>query len=170
MKCSIGFSTTSSLASKTIRLIAGGKTTHCYVGISDKFLGIPVVLHSDYNGVVIESRKIFDQRNITLIEFEFDSDNTRAAITNNMKYLGLKYDYRALKDWAWALMFQKWVEKKIERPFDDPKKIICVDFAIKVLNDMGESELPLGRMIPTTFLQWCEENYEAKGWVRNEVT
>lgn len=166
MKCSIGFSTTNSIASKIIRLFIKSRMTHCYISFYDEFLKIPIIFHADYTGVVMENRAIFQKHNIIIQEFEFESDLVLRSIQKNSKYLGLKYDFPVLKDWALAIAFQRWVEKKIERPFEDPEALWCVDFALKVTNDTNETSLPLGRYLPSTLFEWCEKNYEGRGWLK----
>lgn len=117
-----------------------------------------------YHGVVVVYSSIFDKNNETFVEFEIESSDFQKSLKKNLVLLGKKYDYWNLLDWAWMITFKRWVEKKIKNPIEDPSKIICVDFVIRVLNAADLTKLTLGSMTPKNLMEWFEANYKELNW------
>lgn len=164
MKIVVGFSKTRSIPSKLIRWFLGTSFSHCYIRLWDPFWKTEQIFHSDFPGVVLTNAKIFEKENFPIEEFEVDDEKLLESLRKNYNLLGTKYDYSALFGWGWTIAFQKWIKKKIEKPFDDPKEILCVEFVIKVLNDAKIVHLPNGTLNPKTFFEWVKENHEVLGW------
>jgi hypothetical protein len=171
MKLCVGFSRTDSLISKTIRLFLGSNISHTYLRIHDEFLATPLIIHADWNGVEIMHADQFDKENIIIEEFEIIDEKLDVSLRKNLRLLGRRYDYLVLFGWAWTIAVRRWVKKKIEITiddpksiFEDPKKIICVDFIIKVLNDSSVVKLRYKNYNPKTLNEWFNLNYSSRGW------
>jgi hypothetical protein len=118
-------------------------------------------------GVIIVRGEDFNVQNIVLEEFEIDDIKLNKSIKGNLRHLGKPYDYWEIFDWALFLRFKRWFKRKVKNPLQDPKKMICVDFVLRILNDAEIINLPVGLLNPQTFRDWCMENYEKLGWKRN---
>lgn len=164
MKISIGFSRTNGYLSKTIRWFLGSDISHVYIKIEDLFLGTTLVLHADLPGVVFEDYDLFAKKNEVIEEYTIEDRRLNKSIKKNLRLLGRRYDYMELFGWAWTIAFRRWFKKKVKKPFDDPKKLICVDFAVKILNDAEISQLPNCELNPQTFRNWIRNNID-KGFV-----
>lgn len=176
MKLSVGFSRTDSLISKTIRFFLGSNISHTYLRIHDDFLGTPLIIHADWNGVEIIHADLFDKENIIIEEFEIVDERLDKALKKNLRLLGRRYDYLVLFGWAWTIAVRRWVKKKIEITiddptsiFEDPKKIICVDFIIKVLNDANVVKLRYKNYNPKSLNEWMNEHYSSFGWIKRTL-
>ena len=166
MKISLCYSTTNALYSKVIRWITKANVSHVYIRFYDETLGTDMILHSDMPGVVFNMAEIFSIKNFTTEEYEIEDERLKEAIKNNLWHLGKSYHYFKLIDWAVFIIFKRWLVRKIKNPVSNPKKLICVDFVLFILNDAGITHLPIGLMTPIDLLQWCKENYEKLGWKR----
>lgn len=166
MKIKVGFSTTNTFYSKIIRWITKGNVSHVYIKLYDETLGTDIILHSDMPGVVIGLDEIFRIKNFTVEEYEIEDDRLNKAIKDNLWHLGKSYHYFKLIDWAIFIIFKRWLVRKIKDPITNPKKLICVDFVLFILNDAGITHLPIGFMTPFDLLKWCQENFEKLGWKR----
>lgn len=166
MKVRVGFSRTNGIVSRIIRWFLGSKVSHTYIRLDDRFLGTPLVFHADYVGVVIVHAPLFEKQNIVVEEYEIENDSFDYAIKKNLALLGKKYDYWNLLGWAWVIALKRWFKRKIENPIDDPKKLICVDFVLRITNCAKATNLPLGIMTPKELRKWYTENYESLGWKR----
>ena len=123
------------------------------------------VAHADWPGVIPVPADKFDKQNVAVEEFEFDIP-VSALRYNLHKFGGNKYDYLAIFGWAWTIALRRWVKKKIENPIDDPKKMICVDFCLRVMNTAGLTKIFPTSMNPIMLLLFLRENYEALGGTR----
>jgi hypothetical protein len=166
MKIALGFSRTNNLPSKLIRLFTKGQVSHTYLRIYDTFFQQYFVLHADWDGVKIELADKFDLENNAIEEFIINDKRLNDAIRKGLWHLGKKYDYIKLFNWAWAIIFKRWIVRKVKDPVVDPKKLICVDFDLYILNDAGITNLEIGHYNPKEFLEWCRSNYEQLGWKR----
>jgi hypothetical protein len=167
MKVRIGFSTTDSWISKVIRLTLKSEISHTYIRIYDSYLGIPVCIHSELgHGVRIQPGHQFDQENRTVDEFEIENEGLCQSIRQNMRLVGRPYDNFFLFKLFWTVKFRKWAISKIIRPLDDPKKLICVEWITKLINDSQMVSLPKCIYDPQTLREWCINNYQVLGWKR----
>ena len=166
MKVSVCFSTTNSLASRVIRWLTSSNVSHVYLKIFDQTLGTYMVLHSDWDGIQFDLFEKFSINNFTVEEFEIDDPRLDGAIQKNLWHLGKFYDYRKLISWAWLIMFKRWIVRKIKEPTKDPRKIICVDYILYVLNEANLTCLPIGHLVTADLLKWHRDNYENLGWKR----
>lgn len=164
MKINVGFSRTNSIFSKLIMMFMSSNISHCYIRIEDSVLGVPVVIHSDFVGVVIEHADIFDKRNTAVEEYEIVDDNLDASIKSNLRFLGKGYDWMALFGWAPIIIFKRWIKRKIKNPTTDPKKLICVDFVLHVLNEANITTIPYGFLTPKDLREWMNEKYKELDW------
>lgn len=164
MKINVGFSKTNSIFSKLIMVFMKSDISHCYIRIEDSVLGVPVVIHSDFIGVVIEHADIFDKKNIAIEEYEINSEHLDDSIKSNLRFLGQGYDWMALFGWAWTIIFKRWVKRKIKNITVDPIKLICVDFVLHVLNEAGLTTIPYGFLTPKDLRMWMMENHQNMCW------
>ncbi len=158
MKIRVGFSTTNSWISRTIRWFIESKVSHTYIRFYDEFLGVELIMHADWDGVVIEDAELFEKQNTVIEEFEFEDPRFKASLRKNLRLLRKKYDYWNIAHWAWIITFKRWAKIKIKNPIDDPKKIWCVDFSIRNINPV--ILLPLGTMNPRTLNEWMNAHYQ----------
>lgn len=164
MRLTVGFSTTNSFISRAIRFFTGGKVSHSYVRFFDEFLRTELVFHADKPvGCAMDDWAVFKQQNVVVNEFEIDDIRTLPAIQANLHKLRKRYDWRRITSWAWFFTFKKWAKRKITSPTKDPKKLICVDFTLHILN-RGFTDLPYNHFVPNTLEDWFIENHEALGW------
>lgn len=166
MKIILGFSTTKSFVSKAIRWFTESEVSHTYIRFHDDFLDAELVMHADWPGVIIEDAELFAIQNIVVDEFEIEDPRLKAALKRNLRMLRKKYAWWNIARWAWFITFRRWVKKKIVAPTENPKKIICVDFALHVFNNGGVTDLPYDYYNPDTLRKWAIENYETLGWKR----
>lgn len=140
--------------------------SHVYIKFFDQTLGTEMILHSDMPGVVFNLAEEFKIKNFTVEEYEIEDSKLDQAIKNNLWFLGKKYDYYKLVDWAWAIVLRRWFVRKVKNPVSNPKKIICSDFVLFVLNEAELTHLPIGHLTPFDLQEWCRNNYENLGWKR----
>ncbi len=166
MKIRVGFSTTDFLHSRAIRYFIDAPISHTYIKFYDGFLGVDWVIHADWVGVVSKLGDIYDQENKIFEEYEFEDLRFKESIKKNLRLLGKKYDWGKIARWAWLIIFKRWIKKKLENPtsLENPKKIWCVDFCIKILEPV--ISLPYGTMNPKDLREWMMENYQKYGGTR----
>ena len=137
----VGFSTTQSWLSRTIRWGTKSKVSHSYMRFS---LGLgpdaqDVVLHADYRGIEVLGMKRFSAKNKVVAEFTVDVP-WRLLIAEIIEELGTPYDF-------WGLLGQgvmtmgTWFGKTWENPFQDEHLWYCSEFCAFLLEVAGE-ELP----------------------------
>lgn len=165
MRVVVGFSTSNSLVSKTIRWFIGSNVSHTYLRFIDEFLGLDLIAHADWPGVVIIAKDKFIKQNQIIEEYEFEGSNLKQALVKNFKFLGGKYDYLSILGWAWTITFRRWTKIKLKNPLDDPKSMICVDFVIRFLNNAHIANIPIGSMNPKGILMFLRDNF-----LKNRVT
>lgn len=139
--------------------------SHCYIRFYDDFLGVSIVIHADFPGVVIIPSAKFDKENIAVEEYELSDTRLKASLQRNMRLIGKKYDFANLIGWI-PIIVVKWFKRKIKNPLDDPKRMICVDFVLHVTNDAGITSIPYGILNPKELRQWFQDNCEKNGWTR----
>ena len=166
MKIRIGFSTTNSLFSRAIRYITESKVSHTYIRIYDEFLQVPLIIHSDWPGVVFDHGEQFDLDNIIVQEYEIKSPFLKPAIKHNLWHLRKKYHWLRVINLAFLVIFKRWLVRKVKNPSINPRSLICVDFILYLLNDAGLTSLPIGTMTPHELMEWFENNYEKLGWLK----
>ena len=159
MKIRIGFSRTDTFISKAIRWFLGANISHTYIRYHDEFMDLNYVVHADWPGVLPVLADRFDKENISVEEYEFEIP--KSALKRNLRLLGNRYDYLAIFGWAWTITLRRWIKKKIENPIEDPKKLICVDFCLRVLNDAKITTIPSASMNPIQLLHYLRDNYES---------
>ncbi len=162
----IGFSTTNSWYSKIIRWFMKSNVSHSYIKIYDEFLKTSLVLHADFVGTVIVHSEVFDLTNIVVEEYEINDSRLDDAIRKNLWHLGKRYDWYDMYQWMLVLMFKRWFVRKVKDPMESPKKLICVDFILYILNASGIAKFPIGLLNPQMFMEWCQNNYQNFGWKR----
>lgn len=168
MKIRVGFSRTDTLISKMIRRFLRANISHTYIRYHDEYMDIDYVVHADWPGVLPIPAERFDKENVVVEEFEFDIP--KSALKFNLhKFLGNRYDYLAILGWAWTIAFRRWMKIKLENPIDDPKKLICVDFCLRVLNAAKITNIPSTSMNPIMLLRYLRENHEQLGGARLEI-
>lgn len=168
MKFRVGFSTTASLWSKLIKLITKSNVSHVYIRLEDDFLGAQLIIHSDLYGVAIDYLDTFKQTNKIIVEYEMEHNNFEKVIKNNFKFLGKKYDYSLLFSHWWFIIFKRWFTKKIENPLVDPLKIICIDFVLRILNELEITQLPYKVLTPKDLCKFLNDHHEKEGWRKIE--
>jgi len=164
MKIIVGFSTTNSIWSRLFRWFMQANISHCYIRIFDEYLQVPLIVHADYPGVIFEHADTFDRENIIIEEFEIEDDRLVVGFQNNLRFLKMKYDWWNIFNWALVIKFQRWFKRKVKHPTEDPKKLICVEFIVRILNNSGITHLPIGMLHPKTFREWMLSNYKNFGW------
>jgi len=142
------------------------KVSHTYIKFYDVTLGIEMVAHSDFIGVVIVPLSKFVSDNIPIEEFEIIDPSLDASLRKNMRFIGRKYDFMNLIGWVPVLMFKNWFRRKIRNPLDDPQRMICVDFCLHITNDANATSLPYNILNPQELLKWFRDNYEKNKWTR----
>jgi hypothetical protein len=162
MKVSIGFSTTNTLISRIIRRLTKANISHSYIRLYDGFLGVSLVIHADFPGVVVIPASKFDKENIAIEEFEIDDPRLGESVRKNMRLIGKKYDFLNLISWLPVMIFKSWFKRKIKNPLDDPNKLICVDFCLHIMNDAGVTCLPYNVLSPKELCKWFEEWMDKK--------
>lgn len=166
MKVSICFSSTNTFISRLIRRLTHSDVSHVYLKIYDQTFATDFVVHSDWDGVQIGLLEKFEIDNFTVEKFEIDDPRLDDAVKKNLWHLGKSYDYKKLFNWAKVIIFKRWLVRKMKEPSKTPKRIICVDFVLFMLNDAEITRLPIGHLTPASFRDWCQDNYEKLGWKR----
>ncbi|MBI2449651.1 hypothetical protein HYV49_05135 [Candidatus Pacearchaeota archaeon] len=166
MKIKIGFSTSNSIISKLIRWFTKSEVSHAYIEVYDEFLQINLIIHADFQGIIIQLAKEFDIGNRRLEEYEIDDIRLDNTLKDNLWYLGKKYDYFKFINFAFFIIFKRWLIRKVKNPYIDPQKLVCVDFILYILNGAKIISLPIGYLTPKFFKDWCKENYENLNWKR----
>lgn len=165
MKVRVGFSRTNTFISKAIRIITKSEVSHVYLRIEDEFLGVPLILHSDkHPGVCVVHAPIFEADNQIIAEFEIEAKLLDYSIRKNFSLLGKEYDRWRLFAWAWVIAFSRWMKRKLQDPTEDPRKLICVDFVLLILNAAKVTNLQPGTMTPKDLYQFFQENFETENW------
>lgn len=165
MKVRVGFSRTDTFVSKAIRWFLGSNISHTYIRYHDEFMDMDWVAHADWPGVIPIPADRFEKENVAVEEYEFEIP--KAALKFNLhRFVGGRYDYLAIFGWAWTIAFRRWLKQKIKNPIDDPKKMICVDFCLRVLNTAKITNIASTSMNPIMLLQFLRENHEALGGTR----
>lgn len=165
MKVRVGFSRTNTFISKAIRIITKSEVSHVYLRIEDEFLGVPLILHSDkHPGVCVVHAPIFEADNEIVAEFEIEAELLEYAIRKNFSLLGKEYDKWRLFAWAWVIAISRWVHRKLRDPTEDPRKLICVDFVLLVLNAAKITNLGLGSMTPKDLHQYFKQHFSIENW------
>lgn len=168
MKLIVGFSTTSSWYSRLIRWFTESEVSHTYVRVYDEFIGEWLIIHADMPGVIIETQQVFKAKNLVIEEFEIEDTNLRKSLRTNLRHLGKKYDWFNILGWVWVITFKRWFKRKIENPLSNPKRLVCVDFVSRVLNDAGVTTLPLGKLHPKGLRKVFNNVYNTMGWKKLE--
>lgn len=169
MKVRVGFSTTNGWYSRIIRWFINAQVSHTYIRIYDDYLDAPLIIHADIPGVIVEHGDIFDRDNIVIEEFEINDNRLRDGIRKNLRHLKKRYNWWDIFHLALVLKSRRYFKKKLQDPLQDPKKLICVDFVARTLNDAGITHLPLGNLHPKRLRAWFNENYESFGWEKFEI-
>mgnify|MGYP001562927720 CR=1 FL=1 len=167
MRASICFSTTNKSISKIIRWFTNANVSHVYLKFYDQTLGTNLIIHSDYGGVQIDLLDKFIINNFTVEEYEINDPRLDEATKKNLWHLGKYYSYKKLINWAWLIIFKRWIVRKVKEPVKNPKSFICVDYLLYLLNDSKIIYLPIGYFTPHNFLIWCQNNYEKLNWTRH---
>jgi hypothetical protein len=166
MKLRVGFSKTNSLISKVIRWVIGAPFSHTYIRFYDEYLGMNLIAHADWPGVIIIQADRFDKENTVVEEFEFDLPPLKTALVRNLRFLGSRYDYLSILGWAWTIALRRAARLVVKNPLDDPKSLICVDFCIRVLNDAALTAIPVGSMNPKGLVKYLRKHIEEMGGQR----
>ena|SRR3990167_2794022 len=164
MKVILGFSTTDKWMSRAIRLFTKAPLSHVYLRINDTFLKAPLIIHSDFSGVVIQHAEVFDLENKIIQEYEIDSPILDIVLGKNLWHLGKKYDWKKVFNHAAFILLKRWVVRKIKNPTINPRKLICVDFLLYIFNAAGITDLPIGYLTPKDLYDWCEINWQKLKW------
>lgn len=162
MKITVGFSTTNGWFSKAIRMFLKAQVSHTYIRFHDPFLAGDLVFHADLPGVVLEDWEVFKEQNIVVEEYEIEDEKLLYLIQKNKRLLKRKYDWGQIWDWAWVILFRKYVQKKLSNPLDDPKKLICVEFCMRFLRELGP--VPNEKLNPRSMREWMNSIHQERGW------
>lgn len=168
MRVVLGFSYGNGWLSKIIKWFINSDVSHTYIKIKKGLMDSNICFHSDPEGVVIQLEETFNAENNVVEEYEIEDERVEKSITRNLKFLGKKYDYMRLVNWAWFIAFKRWVKLKMKNPTEAPGKIICVDLVIRILNGAGVTCLGYGNMTPSDLREWVRQNYQILGWKRIE--
>ena len=165
MKIAVGFSRTDMWFSKIIRACTRSKVSHCYIRVYDEFLKTTLILHVEQT-VRVHRAQEFDLENTAIEEFIIDDDRLDDSIVHNLRHLNKKF---AWGDWfGWFPLFKKWVKVKLRSPTHSFKKMICVDYVLRVLNDAKITHLPYDALTPELLRQWFDYYYEQFNWTKVE--
>lgn len=168
MKIRVGFSTTDGPWSKLICWFTEAEVSHTYIRLYDEYLEVPIVIHADLPGLVVEHAVRFDQHNYVIEEFEIEDERLKESFKKNLHQLRKKYNWWDILSWAFVLKFKRWFKRKVRDPLEDPKKLICVDWVVGILNDAEIPNLhfPLGTLHPRNLRYWFNQNYKKFGWTK----
>lgn len=166
MKIAVGFSTTNSFFAKAVRFFTNSTISHTYIRFYDKTLKTYLILHADFGGVQFTLAERFDAENTSMCEYVLHDPSFDVAIVKNLWHLDKKYHYRKILEWMWLIVLKRWIVRKIKQPFPhrNPKKLICTDFVLYILNAAGITDIDIGSMTPQDLLKWFEEHYEKMNW------
>lgn len=164
MKIAVGFSTTNTFFAKAVRFFTNSTISHTYIRFYDKTLKAHMILHSDFGGVQFSLAERFDAENVSMYEYVINDPRIESAITKNLWHLDKKYHYRKIWSWMWLIILKRWFVRKIKDPIENPKKLICTDFVLYILNAAGITNIDIGSMTPQDLLRWFEENFVQMGW------
>lgn len=167
MRLTVGFSTTNLFVSKAIRWFLGAQVSHTYVRFYDPFLETEMVFHADWPGVIIEDYEQFLSQNTVIEEYDIEDDKVKEIIRCNLKMLRRKYDGWNIANWAWAIIFKRWVKKKFEEPLENPKKLICVQFVLRFIRKIVP--VPKEDLNPKSCREWMSSVHEQYGWKKRTL-
>jgi len=167
MKIILGFSTSATLFSKIIRFCTRSEVSHTYIRIYDDFFETSFVLEVERTMRILRSEE-FDRDNVIVEEYEIDDERLDKSVKHNLKHLGKTFNWL---DWfGWFPLIKKWAKTKIKSPTHSFKKMICVDFVLRVLNDADITHLPMGVLSPEILRQWTNEYFTKFGWKKTKGT
>ncbi|MHA2280083.1 MAG: hypothetical protein ACXAC5_04305 [Promethearchaeota archaeon] len=147
--------------SRIIRAVTRSKVSHCYIRVHDEFLKTTLILHVEQT-VRVHRAKEFDLENIAIEEFVIDDDRLDDSIAHNLRHLNKRFSWW---EWfGWAPLIKKWFKTKVKSPTHSFKKMICVDYVLRVLSDADIAHLPYGVMTPELLRQWFVHYYKQFGW------
>lgn len=166
MKLAIGFSTTNTFFAKAVRFFTNSTISHVYIRFYDKTLRTYLILHSDFGGVQFSLAERFDAQNVSMYEYIIDDPRLDKALVDNLWHLEKKYHYRRILEWMWLIILKRWIVRKIKEPLPNrnPKKLICTDFILYILNASGITNIDIGSMTPEDLLKWFDMNYRDMNW------
>lgn len=163
MEIRVGFSTTTNWFSKIIRWVTRSKVSHTYIRVHDTFFDETFVLHVERK-MHIQRGEDFDAENIPYEEYIIDDDRLDESMKKNLRHLGKKFHW---SDWAgWFPVADKVAKTKIKPPAHRFKKMICVSYVLRVLNDAKITCLPYGVLTPELLRQWFDHYYKQYGWAK----
>ena len=166
MKISVGFSTTNTFFAKAVRFFTNSTISHTYIRFYDKTFKTHLILHSDFGGVQFSLGDRFDSENIVMYEYVINDPRLDEALTANLWHLNKNYHYRKISSWMWMIVLKRWFVRKLKDPIPigNPKKLICTDFVLYILNRAKITKIDIGSMTPEDLLKWFEENYKDMNW------
>ena len=138
----IGFSTTNSWISKTIRWCSRSSVSHTYVRVPMRKKGVDLIFQAGIE-VSIESAKRFESENTIVKEFHFQVTEKKWQEFEQFAYdtLGAPYAYGKLIGMLWVLGCRA-VGVKVKNPFGDgDHSYICVELVAKMLGLANTEEM-----------------------------
>lgn len=164
MRIAVGFSATNTLFSRAIRFFTNSTISHTYIRFYDKTLKAYMILHSDFGGVQFSLAERFDAENVSMFEYIINDSCLDDSLRKNLWHLDKRYHYRKIWSWMWLIILKRWFVRKVKAPLLDPKKVLCTDFVLYILNEAKITDIDIGSMTPNDLLKWFEENYTNKNW------
>ena len=159
----IGFSTSSHLFSKLIRILTKSKASHAYFrfGIDNE----EVVCHANGTGVNFDYYKTFIKKNSVVKEYELllTQENEKKVIAYVISQLDKPYDKLAVVGFAWVLI-NKAFGRKIKNPIRNKSAYFCSELtleALKIVNFKGLDSLDRETTTPEDLMEFMDKSSEA---------
>lgn len=135
----ICFSTTKKLMSGVIRWATGGKflvpasPSHALISHYDVSLGRRMVLQAEAWGFEHRTWERFEKDNILIAQFAPIGPDLEESLQWISSYLGADYDFVA----AFLVGLKKFTGRAIKGRFSDPRKLMCSEAVIRMLDHAG---------------------------------
>jgi hypothetical protein len=128
----VGFSTTDSFVSKTIRWFTQSEVSHTFVLYYDPAFQQTMVVEADWTGFRIIPLERFEKSNriVEIREIPVDED---PALSATAFMLGSPYDFKGLLGHALARVASVVLRRKVNTPFRSSRKIICSEAVVRIL-------------------------------------
>lgn len=119
----IGFSTTNSWVSRSIRWVTGSSVSHAYIEF--EWLGRPFIMDADWSGVRIVPREKFRDQVVALIPVQVD-------LHLAFDFVGDRYDYGGLLGMGWVIL-GRFLKRKWRNPFANARARFCSEMIVHML-------------------------------------
>lgn len=132
----IGFSTTNKWISRLIRWITKGKASHAWIGFYDPCLDVRLVMQAEAWGFEVRTWSRWKSQNRLVAEFK-PSLPMAKSLSWIARSLGVKYDWRS----AFFVGLRRWFGTWLKGRFNSPKKLMCSEAVIRLLQHAGVAEV-----------------------------